>query len=468
MGNTMGLDMGNSFHFIPRPFEGHVMEDSLLCGATVGVRKVGFEGPTKHVAIVSVVPDQPKEWLQMEAAFRRRGPTGTVGSDTSSPSLASANGWEMVETNSTAASAASELGKSQIESPIGAGLCRSKSSDGPDDRTLAQTNETQSPGSAALSAWATDELGKVDGGSWKQSRMDSGFQRMVSDARRPSSGTADGAGFVQPVFAEHPIASRSKVGASAANLSAIVQRIWLSPSDSRGQRQSLWIDRPGGAFALERLVEGHGNWGGIHCSRPSRTKRRTRANASNDEGGSNFVQPSCAATPDGSMDVYLQPCSSSRRLEPAAPGGGISSAGTAIEERSIEISTAVGNTSGQEQWPDQMARTKTLCGRSSGWISRRAQADGREEMDSLFRHSAHRGTVGARRGWYASGQVYSWPVRRWTGPRQKDQPGSTAQDRWRRRSPHALRAVPLRGECCRTHRSAPPPVGRSPVRMLLG
>ena len=37
-----------------------------------------------------------------------------------------------------------------------------------------------------------------------------------------------------------------------------------------------------------------------------------------------------------------------------------------------------------------------------------------------------------------------------------------------RTSPHALRAVPLRGECYRTHRYAPPPAGRSSAGGMKG
>ena len=60
MGNKMRIDMGNSFHFISRPFEGRDMERPYSGGATAGVCKVGFAGPTKHVAVVSVVWNQPQ------------------------------------------------------------------------------------------------------------------------------------------------------------------------------------------------------------------------------------------------------------------------------------------------------------------------------------------------------------------------------------------------------------------------
>src|SRR6266702_2381710 len=57
LGNTLSIDMGNSFDFTSRPFYGRVMETTLHCGATAAVRKTGIEGPRKHVAIVSAFWD---------------------------------------------------------------------------------------------------------------------------------------------------------------------------------------------------------------------------------------------------------------------------------------------------------------------------------------------------------------------------------------------------------------------------
>src|SRR2546428_6078966 len=103
MGNKVGIDMGNSFHFISRPFEGHVMEGPYSSGATAAVREVGLEGPTKHVAVVSVVSNQPQVRLQMEASLRTRRSAGVVGSARAASPLASADGGEMVEAHSAGA-----------------------------------------------------------------------------------------------------------------------------------------------------------------------------------------------------------------------------------------------------------------------------------------------------------------------------------------------------------------------------
>jgi hypothetical protein len=172
--------MGNSFHFISRPFEGYVMEGPYSSGATAAVREVGLEGPTKHVAIVSVVSNQPQVRLQMEASLRTRGPAGVVGSAPSSWPLASANEQAMVETNSADAAAPSELGKSQTASALAQGVQRATRAGGAHDWRVAQKAQTQSARSSTFSPRAADEPWSVDGGCSKQSSMDGGFQRMVS------------------------------------------------------------------------------------------------------------------------------------------------------------------------------------------------------------------------------------------------------------------------------------------------
>jgi len=59
MGNTTGIDMGNSFEFISRPFHTYVMERTFGGGATVAVCEVGLEGH-KHVAVVSAFWNEPQ------------------------------------------------------------------------------------------------------------------------------------------------------------------------------------------------------------------------------------------------------------------------------------------------------------------------------------------------------------------------------------------------------------------------
>ena len=449
------------------------MEGPYSSGATAAVREVGLEGPTKHVAIVSVVSNQPQVRLQMEASLRTRRSAGVVGSAPSSCPLASANERAMVETNSVDAKAPSELGKSETASSLGQGVQRATGPGGAHDWRVAQKAETQSRRSTTYSPRAADEPWRVDGGCSKQSSMDGGFQRMVPNARWASGGAVDGAGLAQSLSAEYPIVARSKVGASAANLSAVVRTLRLSTVHPCGQWQTVWIDWRGGAFAFEYLVDGVGNFGGVHCSRPSRTEWWARANASSDEGrnhSATLAQSARAATPDGSVGTGLQPGSPPRGPGATDSGGTLPSSSPAPEEGDVEISPAMGGATGQEQRADQVARTKTLRRGSIRWIPSGPQA-GPEEMGDLFRPPAGRRTLGTRCGWNAPGQVCSLQMTTSTRQSQIDRERSEHERNElprERTSPHALRAVPLRGECYRTHRSAPPPAGRSSAGGMEG
>ena len=164
MGNKVGIDMGNSFHVIFRPFWGHVMEGPYAGGATSGVREVGFESPTKHLAVVSRVSNQPQERLQMEAALRAGGTARIVESAASSPPLAGANERGMAEASAAIAAQTLELGKSETARSTGPRIPRAKCSSGAHDGSMAPEDETQSARASAFSAWAASEPWRVDGG----------------------------------------------------------------------------------------------------------------------------------------------------------------------------------------------------------------------------------------------------------------------------------------------------------------
>src|SRR2546422_2204684 len=117
----MSMDMGNTFCFISGPFCGHVVERDCLCGATAEVCEVGFEGPTKHVAIVPSLRNQSQDRVPMEGALRRRRSFGSAGSKLSPPPLAQANLLGLGEPDSTDATAASKLGQPKIGGSVAPG-----------------------------------------------------------------------------------------------------------------------------------------------------------------------------------------------------------------------------------------------------------------------------------------------------------------------------------------------------------
>ena len=72
------------------------MEEGYSDGATAGVRKVGVEGPTKHVAVMSVISNQPQVRLQVEESLRAGGAAWVGGSSSSSLLFAATNEQERV------------------------------------------------------------------------------------------------------------------------------------------------------------------------------------------------------------------------------------------------------------------------------------------------------------------------------------------------------------------------------------
>ena len=464
MGNKVGIDMGNSFQFICGPFRGHVIEGPYSIHPTPAIREVGLEGPTKHGAIVSVVSHQPQMRLQMEASIRTTWSARTAGSAAPSGALAPANEPRMVEADSADEAGASQLGNSQTASSIAQGIQRARGSGSAHDWPLAPKDETQRPSSSTDSARTTDEPWEVDWSWPKQPRMDGGFQRVVSNTRWAAGRTVDSAGPVQPLPAEYPIVARSTVGAGAKNLFAIVWTLRLPGGHPRGQRRTVWIDWPSGSFAIERLVDSIGDFGGIHRARPSRTECWARTNASSVEGRADSAaleQPAGAATTDRSVGRGVQPASASRSAGAENSLRALPSTSSGPEEEQHEISAGMVGAEGAEQRADQVARTKAICGGSLRWVSRGFEA-GQKEMGDVFWAIADWRTLGNRCGCNATSQVCSRPKTRSTfRPQIGREAGASTNDVRERTSSHALRAVPLRGECYRTHRYAAPPAGRS-------
>src|SRR6266487_5330260 len=386
MGNKVGIDMGNSFQFICGPFRGHVIEGPYSIHPTPAIREVGLEGPTKHGAIVSVVSHQPQMRLQMEASIRTTWSARTAGSAAPSGALAPANEPRMVEADSADEAAASQLGNSQTASSIAQGIQRARGSGSAHDWPLAPKDETQRPSSSTDSARTADEPWEVDWSWPKQPRTDGGFQRVVSNTRWAAGRTVDSAGPVQPLPAEYPIVARSTVGAGAKNLFAIVWTLRLPGGHPRGQRRTVWIDWPSGSFAIERLVDSIGDFGGIHRARPSRTECWARTNASSVEGRADSAaleQPAGAATTDRSVGRGVQPASASRSAGAENSLRALPSTSSGPEEEQHEISAGMVGAEGAEQRADQVARTKAICGGSLRWVSRGFEA-GQKEMGDVF------------------------------------------------------------------------------------
>jgi len=414
MGNTMGIDMGYSFEFTARPFRGHVVERNVLLGAPAEVCEVGFQGPTKHVAIVSVVRIQSQERLQMEGSIRTGGTLRTARSDVWSRPFAAANFARVVEPDSPVAPTASELGQLEACSSIAQRISASTGPGCADDWQVAQANEVESWRPPPVLARTAAEPQSADGGYAKQSGMDGGFQRLVSDSRWPTSGTVDGAGFVQSIFADSPHVEESELETSPAGFLAPVWTAGISGCHPHGQWISLRNDWSGGAFALERLVDGFGDSSRIHRPWASRAERSARANASGVEGGDDatlFESPASAATAYRPLGKNLQPDPSAPRVGRANATTGLSSETVASAEGAVELFQPLGCAPCAKQWADQMARAQAFCGRGIHRLSSGAQKYGRREMCDLFCGSFDWRAVGVGPRWNTPSQICTTVLR---------------------------------------------------------
>jgi hypothetical protein len=284
MGNKAGIDMGNSFQFISRRFHEHVLESNVSCGAAAAVCEVGLEGPTKPVAIVSDFWIEPQEWLQMERTIRTRGPARAVRSLSPSASLAGANFGKMAGPDTKLAPTASKLGKPKAGRSFAARIQAWSDSQRARDWEVAQANETEPAWPSPYSAGSPGKQERTDLAHAKQSSLDRGFQRVVSDPGWATSGTLDGTGFVQSLLAGYPIVGGSKLEAGPPDFCGSLWTLWLSGDHPRGQRWSFRIERSHRAFALECLVDGRRDRRRIHRPGTSRTERRARTDASGLQG----------------------------------------------------------------------------------------------------------------------------------------------------------------------------------------
>jgi len=451
MGNTMGIDMGNTFHFISRPFRGHVVEKTVRSGASAEVCESGVEGPPKHGAIVSVVWIESQDWLQMEGSLRVGRPTRTARPDSPSGPFAEANFARVVDSNSSLAPKASQLGQSETGGSIAQGISALQDSVGADDWQVAQTFEVESAWPAKVLARPQTEPQKIDNGDSEQPCMDGGLQGLVPNPGWSTGGTLDGAGCIQLLSAEHPAVEKSELERGEASFSGVVSAIRISPGHSNGQRGSLWYDRSGWAFAPERLVGQFGDSSRIHSAWAAAAERSARADASSVEGGDNpagFDSPASSATANGPLGEDLQPSPTSRRLGTAGAGANLPSEAFAGKASVGEIFQGTGGAACEKQWRDQMARAQAICGRSICRLPGRAQEGEQGRMPALFCGSSDRSIVGFGSWGNSSIQV---PTAELSSKKEQfdeeKSPGrkEAALSRWSPLRFGSLRSPPLRG-----------------------
>ncbi len=403
VGNKTGIDMGNTFHFICGFFHRHDVEKTFCCGAAAAVGEVGFEEPRKPLASVPAFWNESQEWLQVAGALPTRGTAWPARPGVSAAPLAAANILGMGGPDSTFAAPIQKLGQQETGGSTWQGISRASRSLCADDWQLVEAAEAESSSASPFSGRAAAEAGQPDGGATKQPRMDRGLQRMVSNRRWSACGTIDRTGRVQSLPPEGFFAPGSELEPGAEDFPAIVPRERLSRCDPRGQWQSLWIQRPGWADAIERVVDGLGNWSRIHHARTSGTERGARTDAScaqerNDATA--LAAPAGAATAHPSLGEGIQPNPSASGAWPTIARATVSAQSGADPQGGGELSKGVGSASCPDQRRSQVARQKAIPGRSLRRISGRDQNQRSGPMGGLFwKHPAWRVVgVGCGRG----------------------------------------------------------------------
>src|SRR4051812_26830981 len=387
MGNKAGIDMGYTFSFIVGHLPGHDLAKSLVGSTAAAVRGIGFEEPTKPVAVVRTFWNQPQERLQMAGAFRASGYTRIARSAAAAKSVSAANIGSVGGKNSRLATPTSNLGQPEAGSATWPDASQGTGSLCPHDWELAQKAQAQQATATAFVERSPAQSQAADCGYTEQSRLDRGLQRLVSDGRRPACGTIDGPRRLQLLYTGGPFVWGAELEGSAESLPGTFRQVRLPQSDPGGQREPLWFEGSSGSDPIERVVDGAGNSRRVHYAGPSGTERGARANARCAQERNNtacLVPSERATTSYESVGEDLQSDTSTRGIEPTSSSRCVSTQTRRGSRRACELSQAMGNTPRAQQWGDPMARAQALYRGGFYWLCRGAQSGGLRQVEDLF------------------------------------------------------------------------------------
>jgi hypothetical protein len=391
--------MGNTFHFISGHFQGHVVERDLLFGEAAAVREVGSEGPSKHVAFVSGLWNQSQDWISVEGTFRARRSSRSPRSKLSSAPLSWPNFGDVGEANSPDTATPPKLGEQKVGGSIAPGLREKGIAGCPHDWRLAQAPAAQPSPPPTFSARSRVEARWLDQGGPKQSGLDGGFQRLVSNCGRPASRAIDRTRSVQPLPAGGLLVEGPELEACKTGFCPAVSSQWLSKHYPSRQRPTLWIHRSPRAFGFECLVDRSGDSRPIHRSRASRTEWSTRTDAQGTQGRDDqtgFAKPPFSAAAHQSLAQNLQSCETARSTGAATAGRNLPPQAVGPASDCAELSKRLAGAPHQEQRRDQVAGKKALYRGGFRRLPSRPQAPGHIALESTFCETSDRGIVGLR------------------------------------------------------------------------
>jgi hypothetical protein len=343
----------------------------------------------------------------VDPAFRAGGAPGPEGPAPPTAAKSATGSTQMVEADSAIAPSPSQLGQPEAGGMPAQSISSGSGPQCSDGQQLPQTDGTESADQPARdSSWPSFETIQAYCRPAGQSCVDGRFQGLVSHPRWLPCRTIDCTGSFQSLSVEHSPAQGPELEAGPPRISPGLWAIRLPESDPCRQRQSLWIHRPCGTFAVECLVDGAGDSSRIYRAGPSRTKWRARADASGVEGRNDtpsIARSAIATATNGSVDSNLQSCTTPRRAGTAATYGGISLAERGSTSGSGTVSGSLDRAAGQEQWADQMEGPQAIRRRSIRWLQRGTQEGARRQSQGVLCGNIDRRTLGARPWRNASG-----------------------------------------------------------------
>lgn len=226
--------MGDTFSWNGWSFRGYALEIYIGGSSQRAFRKTGIAGPKFLCPMLPSFWYQPENGLQVEApVFGGRKAWFAQSATTSGQ--AKAYLAAVVETHPSDPTAASPLGRPEDSATFATNASTTKGSGGAHDYPVAAALEIDWPAPAAFLARAAGSATGPDRAQTFQSSLDSRFQRLVPDHRRPAGGTADGARLVQPPHPGHSIVARSAMVACASGIRQAFRLLRQTHGDPGGQ-----------------------------------------------------------------------------------------------------------------------------------------------------------------------------------------------------------------------------------------
>jgi hypothetical protein len=355
--------MGDTFLIKEAVFCGYAVEDSICYwGAVAFGQGIAPEGKVGGLS-VPLFRHQPEDCLQMEDTLYPWWASSLARSLSATAPDASPTGWQVDQPDPAVAQGATALGAQENSGALSAAGLGAAQRTNHCPMVQAVGADTATATAAAQSLCAKASV--PDRGAPAQSGLDGRFQGMVSRGQRGALRAVDGARPPQSLRVGCADAGHPAGRARQSRLYRALSTAGNAGGHPDRQRESFRIERPGRAFAFERLVAAVGDQCGVYPSGLSARQRCPRAVSWSDETGNRQAsRPDAkgAAASDNDMVVALQSSAPAR-------GAGTNGSGKVVPQEPAEVSQAPGTTqiwpglsgaTGSQQRRDPMVRSQAV------------------------------------------------------------------------------------------------------------